>query len=282
MQLADFHVHSTASDGRLTPSEVVREAARLGASVIALTDHDTFSGVEEALAEAKRLGTVKVIPGVEISASCRDKELHILALNPDRADPALAAFIANGRAARHERNLRMLARMQAAGYDIRLEELQKSPEDSVTRANFARWLVDHGYAHSVSDGIERYLSGGRPLYEPLAHADPVETVERIVAAGGHAVLAHPMLYDYLTRDELEQQVDRLVAAGLEGIEAYYSTYTPEQTAYVVELAARKGLYTTGGSDFHGSNKPHIAMLTGCGNLRIDAAMYPHLEEPIKE
>lgn len=282
MQLADFHVHSTASDGRLTPSEVVREAVHLGAAVIALTDHDTFSGVDEALAEAARIGTVKVIPGVEISASCKDKELHILALNPDRHDPAFVAFIESGRCARHERNLRMLARMQAAGYDIRLEDLQKSPDDSVTRANFARWMVDHGYAHSVSDGIERYLSVGRPLYEPLAHADPVETVKTIVAAGGHAVLAHPMLYDYLTRDELEQKLDELIAAGLEGIEAYYSTYTPEQIAYVVGLAARKGLFTTGGSDFHGSNKPHISLLTGCGNLRIDATMYPYLDEPIKE
>lgn len=280
MKRADFHIHSTASDGRLTPAEVVREADRLGAAVIALTDHDTFSGVDEALAEAARLGTVRVIPGVEVSASCKSKELHILGLNPDRRDPAFAAFIANGHAARHERNLRMLARMQAAGYDIRLEDLQRSPEDSVTRANFARWLVDHGYAESVSDGIERYLSVGRPLYEPLVHAAPVEAVKAIVAAGGHAVLAHPMLYDYLTREELEQKLDELIAAGLEGIEAYYSTYTPEQTAYVVELAARKGLFTTGGSDFHGSNKPHIAMLSGCGDLCVDASIYPYLNEPI--
>ena len=267
MKRIDLHTHSTASDGSCTPTEVMEAAVNAGLAAVALTDHDTMQGVPEAMEAAEKLD-IECIPGIELSAVYGDREVHIVGLFLDPRDSVLAKRLDSFRHIRKQRNLRMIEKMQAAGVDITMEKVRDLEGDAViTRANLARYLVHVGYAVSIKEVFDKYLSPGLPFYVPKTGVTPEDAVRAIRDGGGTAILAHPLLYDF-TPAQLDTCIELLKNYGLQGIETYYSTYSPADERNMKRLADRHGLLWSGGSDFHGSVKPHIQIGKGMGHLVI--------------
>ncbi len=284
MKYIDLHVHSTISDGTLTPSEVVRLAADSNLSAIALTDHDTVRGVAEALAAAEDLKKeekfVRVIPGVEISAEYMGRDIHILGLFIDPDSKELNEALDQALSGRDRRNEKMVENLRNAGIDITLEALTfGTPDTVITRAHFARYLINNGYAKNNDDAFKRYLSHDTPYYVPRTQMTPEAALSLILSAGGLPILAHPLLYK-LSLDELDTLIARLKSAGLIGIETIYSANTGFDEGIVRRYINKYDLLMTGGSDFHGSNKPHIMLGTGKGNLKIPETLLTALEEKL--
>lgn len=265
--MIDLHVHSDCSDGSLTPSELVREAKHRGVSAIALTDHDTVSGVQEALAASKEYGLL-VIPGIELSAVYGSQDIHILGLNIDMGCSEFADRLMQYRQERHKRNEKMLDLMTAAGLPIEREAFyRRYPSSVITRAHFAEYLMEAGAVKSVKEAFDRYLNPGMPCYLPKKKISCKEAVSCILSGNGHPVLAHPMQYN-LEPKKLETLLQELISCGLEGIEAVYTSHTEAQERYLRTLAKKYGLRISGGSDFHGSKKPDIQIGTGRGHLYV--------------
>ncbi len=271
MEQIDLHVHSTASDGTLSPREVVDLALKTGLKAIALTDHDTVEGLKEAIPYAREKGLL-LIPGIEVSAVYHQQEVHILGLQLQPSSPAFLAHIQKMQQTRTERNLQIIARMQKGGIAISPEMMREKFGPAIlTRAHFARFLLDEGYVGSVKEAFDRYMGVGCPFYLPKAEVSPGEALELIREGAGKSVLAHPLLY-HLAPTELEALVVVLQEQGLWGLEVYYSSHTQSDVRYLTQLARRHGLEMTGGSDFHGSNKPAIALGTGYGRLLVPEAL----------
>ena len=242
-------------------------AVNAGLAAVALTDHDTMQGVPEAMEAAEKLD-IECIPGIELSAVYGDREVHIVGLFLDPRDSVLAKRLDSFRQIRKQRNLRMIEKMQAAGVDITMEKVRDLEGDAViTRANLARYLVHVGYAVSIKEVFDKYLSPGLPFYVPKTGVTPEDAVRAIRDGGGTAILAHPLLYDF-TPAQLDTCIELLKNYGLQGIETYYSTYSPADERNMKRLADRHGLLWSGGSDFHGSVKPHIQIGKGMGHLVI--------------
>ena len=257
----DLHVHSNISDGTMSPADVVKLAAKSGLSAIALTDHDTVDGIEEALAAGEKYG-VEIIPGIEISADYKGGDLHILGFDIDYRDKNFAGKIKVCRDSRHERNLKMTEKIRQQGFDITWEMiLERFGDNSITRAHFAKYLLDEGYVESKEEAFAKYLNPGCPCYVPREKVTPEQAVKMIIDAKGHPVLAHPMLYK-LTHERVESVIVMLMSYGLQGIEAVYSLNSLEDDEFLRKLAKRHGLYITGGSDFHGAIKPDIQIGKG--------------------
>lgn len=272
MKYVDLHVHSNASDGTLTPAEVVRLAAQKQLSAIALTDHDTLAGIPEALQAAAALeeqGTwIQIIPGTEISVSYQDKDIHILGLFLDAKNEQLFDSLEHARIRREERNHKMAANLRAAGIEITVEKLKDAEGDAVlTRAHFAKFMVEHGYVKTNQDAFSKYLHDGSPYYVPREYLSPEEAISLIHSAGGLAVIAHPLLYKF-TLPEVEAMVSYLKNLGLDGVETIYSANTGFDEGHLRRIANKYDLAMTGGSDFHGKNKPDIQLGTGRGNLKV--------------
>ncbi len=271
MSLIDLHVHSTASDGTCSPSEVVELALDAGLTAMALTDHDTVAGVREAL-EAAKGRPLEVIPGAELSALWHDKEIHILGLflNPD--SPVLPEALATLRKRREERNAQIISRLEQAGFPITMEELQAgNPATVVTRAHFARVMAEKGYVASRKEAFSRYLQPGGPYCPKKEQLQPETAVRLILESGGFVSLAHPLQYKFSNR-ELDELTGWLAGLGMKGLEVYHSSNNQWESGKLKELALRHGLLPTGGSDFHGENKPDIRIGCGRGNLRVSAAL----------
>lgn len=267
----DFHVHSNMSDGTLSPTEVVEQAAKAGLKAIALTDHDTIDGVAEAVEAGIRYG-VKVVPGIEISAEYKGGDLHILGLNVDYHNQTFVDKVSVCRDSRHNRNLKMIEKMRECGFPVTWEEmLNRFGDNSITRAHFAKYLIDEGYVKDKEEAFNKYLNPGCPCYLPRVKVTPFEAIDMIKEAGGHPVLAHPLLYK-MPYDRLESVIVMLKDHGLEGIEGRYSLNKVEDNCFMDKLAKRHGLNMTGGSDFHGAIKPDIFIGTGKGSLRVKEEM----------
>ncbi len=270
----DLHVHSSESDGTLTPEEVVLAARDAGLGALALTDHDTVQGVPKAVSAAKRCG-IELVPGIEFSteyrlptAAGRKKEIHIVGLLIDPEHPLLLQKTRELRSCRDARNEEMVAALRREGLSITMDALyQENPGCVVTRANIARFLVEHGQIRSMQEAFQTYIGDGCRCYVSRFLTEPTAAVELIHAAGGLAVLAHPILYR-LDMTALQRLVDALKEVGLDGIEAIYSTYSRGEERLIRDLAAKNDLLLSGGSDFHGENKPAIRIGIGKGNLRI--------------
>lgn len=247
----DLHVHTTASDGTLTPAELVRHAARLGLTAVAITDHDSVSGISEALATAAtEHPSILVIPGVELSAVDRGRDVHILGYFIDHEDPALAAHLSDLRAARLARAESIVEALAAGGFHVSLDQvLALSDGGAVGRSHVARALVDGGHAEDVSDAFKRLLGRGRPFYVPKDVRTPSEALQVVRASGGIAVLAHPGV------TQVDDLVPQLAAEGLGGLEVYHPNHEPEDEERFLEQARRHGLLVTGGSDYHGELAP---------------------------
>lgn len=245
----DLHLHSTASDGTTSPSGVVELAASCGLRSIALTDHDSTAGIAEARETGSRLG-VEVVAGVELSTSVERGELHMLGYLIDPESHTLSERLEQFRDSRERRAEKMVDRLQEAGIPITLERvLALGAGGAIGRPHVARALVEAGQATSVADAFDRYLVFGRVGYVPHFRLSPTDAIELIHAAKGVAVLAHP----YST-GSVETVVAELAAAGLDGLEVFYSLYNDDQQAFLAMLAGHHDLVPTGGSDFHGTGE----------------------------
>lgn len=276
-KLIDLHTHSTFSDGTKTPTELVKLAKEAGLFAFALTDHDSINGLEEAKKAAKEYN-IKLIPGVELSTGYMqlEQDVHILGYNIDYKSNKFQKHLEDFQNERINRNKEMIKRLCEDGYDISYEQLIAScPDAVITRAHFARFLMDKGYVSSVKEGIFNFLSKDSKYYVTRKLITPQKAVEIIKEAGGRAVLAHPLLYG-LNDSQLRQLITLLKYAGLDGIEAIYSLNSEEDDKYVKKLACEYDLKITGGSDYHGSNKPDISIGKGLGNLKIPYSLITEL------
>ena len=280
MKLIDLHVHSTASDGTLSPQEVALYAKVKGLSAIALTDHDTVSGVDECMKKGLEIGVI-VIPGIECSADFYGKELHILGYYIDPTSEALHSKLKQLIDSRYARNLKMLEKLAEVGCPLTLDDLEadSTPGTVFTRAHFANALMRKGYISDRKEAFSKYIGRGLPAYVPREKFTVKECIEMIHAAGGLAVLAHPMLYGY-SRTDVTNVLRGLAAEGLDGVESVYSTHTQEDVSHLLQVCLQLKLFPTGGSDFHGDNKPQLDLGTGYGDLKIPfeilEAMRKHL------
>jgi len=265
----DLHLHTTCSDGTLSPAELVRAAAKAQLLAAAVTDHDSVSGVAEAQAEAEKLAVpMEIIPGVELSCAFQTRDIHIVGLFIDPENRALTEALAQMVAARDERNRRMADNLAAAGYPVTYEELVPEGADFVlTRAGFAELLVAKGCAKDNNDAFARLLSADGPYYVPRKLIEPEDAVRLILGAGRIPIMTHPMIYR-LPYAELFRLAERLKRAGLMGIEVLYSSYSRQDEDGAFSIANQLHLLYSGGSDFHGANKPDIAVGTGRGRLRV--------------
>lgn len=278
MGFVDLHVHSNYSDGTNTVVELVELAIKSNLSVIALTDHDTVSGIPEILEQAKDT-PLTVIPGVEMSSKyCKD-DVHILGYYVDYTEPAFLEQLEYYQTKREERNIRMIEKMQSCGIDITQESFYEMfPDSVITRAHFGTYLMKKGYVSSVKEAFAKYVGPGKPCYMPKESITPVQAIECIKLGKGVPVLAHPMLYKKLSQEQLDELIVELKKHGLVGIETLYSENSPEEEERTKELAKKHGLFMTGGSDFHGTTKPYIQLGVGKGNLRIPEEMVEKIRE----
>ncbi|NTU71923.1 MAG: PHP domain-containing protein [Coriobacteriia bacterium] len=247
---ADLHVHSTASDGTVAPSELVALALTHGVDVLAIADHDSVAGLGEASQAAQGTGLV-LIPAVELSSVAGAIDVHILAYHVDPLDPSLLSELTHLRDARMRRATRMVAALAEAGHPVTLAEvLALSDGGAVGRSHVARALVGAGAAESVSEAFRRYIGRGMPFYVPKDARPPEEVIGFVRSIGAVPVLAHPGVTD---ADEL---LEDLIAAGLLGIEAFHADHTPEQRQRYASYARERGLLVTGGTDYHGPASPN--------------------------
>ncbi|MBI4301660.1 MAG: PHP domain-containing protein [Chloroflexi bacterium] len=243
----DLHLHTSASDGRLSPDELVHLAAQRGLRVIAITDHDSTEGIDAALAVAKGFPQLKVIPGVEVGTDIPRGEVHVLGYFIDHHDQAFQTTLKNLRHSRLKRAQTMVAKLADMGIHIEWQRvLELAGGGSVGRPHVAQAMFEAGYIPSLQEAFIKYIGRDGPAYAEREKMTPLEAVELVVKAKGLAVLAHPADIEVL-----EELLPKLQAAGLVGLEVYYNSYPPEVVARLEALAREKGLIACGGSDYHG-------------------------------
>jgi len=265
--MIDLHVHSTASDGTLSPAETVNRAGEKKLSAIALTDHDTVSGLAEAMDAGKKTG-VEVIPGIEMSCLYREKEIHILGYFIDIRNRSPEKELHYYQNKREERNDILLNNLEKDGIHLTRKELQDNhPQTMITRAHFARCLVRKGYAGNIPDAFKKYLVCGGKYCPERKDISAARVMEMFREYQIWPSLAHPFQYHFSAAG-LEELLSFLTASGLRGLEVWHSTHHPSDTSRLLTLADSHQLIPTGGSDFHGSNKPDIDIGTGFGRMNI--------------
>jgi 3',5'-nucleoside bisphosphate phosphatase len=243
----DLHLHSTASDGRYSPEELVNTAATLGLEVIAITDHDSVEGVAPALKAAQAFPTLKVIPGVEVSTDVPHGEVHVLGYFIDYTDAELIKKLVELRGSRKIRAQKMIAKLANLGIHIEWDRVQEiAGSGSVGRPHVAQAIIEKGYVQSSKEAFVKYIGREGPAYAEREKMTPEEVVELLVRVGGLPVLAHPA-----DTENLEDLIPRLQRVGLIGLEVYYSNYNPRSIQQLASIAHKHGLIATGGSDYHG-------------------------------
>lgn len=282
----DFHTHTRVSDGSLSPSELVERAAKNQVAGFALTDHDTVDGVAEARAAGARLG-IEVWAGIELSVSEDDgkRALHVLGLGIDETCPALRARLAELRLGREDRASRIVVHLQRAGVDIALAQVEaESDGGTIGRPHVARALVAVGACTDVEDAFARFLRRGKPAFEPNPSFSAREAIALVHAAGGAAVLAHPPLSAGVDGPGgLAAFVERLVPLGLDGVELWHPSHKATTVRRLGKIARAHGLLATGGSDFHGADRPDVEIGRGRFNkLRIGREVRDALAERVAQ
>ncbi len=277
----DLHIHSTASDGTVAPSEILIKAGKSGLRAISITDHDTTEGCREALQQGIPTDLL-FLSGVEISTNPPPSypgsgSFHVLGYALDLDDRVLNQMLGHLQDSRKNRNPTIINRLSELGVAISLAEVRAiSGRGQIGRPHIAKALLKKQIVPSIDSAFDRYLGYGKPAYVDKARVDFPEAVRTIHNAGGIAILAHPGL---LTPPEgylFETFLDELVAMGIDGLEAYYPEHGEKQTRYYVDLARKKGLLVTGGTDFHGSMKPEIHMGTGTGHFHVPLSVFHSL------
>ena len=276
----DLHTHSIYSDGSSTVAQLVAHASDLGIAAIALTDHDTLSGLGEFMRECETYG-VGCVPGVEFSSGVKGEEsfpVHILGYYFDPESRIMREVFAQMQEDRRQLHYQYMEKINAAGFTITEEEIKAvAPVGGVGRAHYARVMMDRGYVSSVKEGFEKYFNVGMPLYIERKVLDPKEAVSIIHEAGGAAFFAHPH-QTKLSDEKVFAFMKEMRDAGLDGIEGYYSEFTPEMGKKYRAMASTLGLLLSGGSDYHAEMKPHIELGIGTGDLFVPR----ELLEPIRE
>jgi len=280
----DLHIHTTASDGTLTPSEVISQALKIKLKAIAITDHDTLAGSKEAL-RAGIPSPLNFLTGVEISAAAPSfyagsGSFHLLGYSIRLDDPALNHALEKLQQARKNRNPAIIDRLNALGLAITLDEVcQEAGEGQLGRPHIAKMLVKKGFVESMNQAFDRYLGADGPAYVDKYRIECQKAIELILAAGGIPILAHPGLLNCKTNKQFDKLITGLKEMGVKGIEVFYPEHTPEQTRLFAELAQRHKLLLTGGTDFHGSIHPEIAIGSGKGDLFVPYELYEKLINP---
>ena len=253
---ADLHIHTTFSDGTLSPEEVVKVAKKAGLKTIAITDHDVVAGIDGAKKKGDELG-VEVIPGIEFSAETLDAEVHILGYFIDYHSLGLIATITKIQKAREDRIFRICDKLKKLGIDLDPERVFKEAGHlAAGRPHVARVLVAEGFVDNFKEAFNKYLAFNGPAYVSHYKLSPQDAVKLIVSAGGIPVYGHPAV------SNCDQIIPDLISAGLLGIEVYYSSHNSSQTKHYLDLAGKYGLLVTGGSDYHGATSGRVLELGG--------------------
>jgi predicted metal-dependent phosphoesterase TrpH len=277
MAFIDLHTHSNASDGTLPPEEVVRLAKERGLRAIALTDHDTIDGLAEAEAAGKQAG-LEVIPGVEISARHPGGSMHILGYFLEYEDRLLAERLEVLKQARKDRNPQIIAKLNGLGIPMTMETVERiSGRGQMGRPHIARALYEGGYVRNIQEAFDIFLGNQGKAYVSKFRFPPEEAIEMIREAKGVPVLSHPFTLNLRNSEDLRERLQELKGLGLAGIEVYYPEHSPEQEALYLSLARELGLLITGGSDFHGDNKPEVEL----GRIKCQKKLTYDLVEALK-
>lgn len=275
MRFIDMHLHTTASDGSCTPSEVCQLAIDKGLAAIAITDHDTVDGVAEAISYVD--DRITVVPGIEMSAVYHGVEIHILGFYMDYTNHELISSLASIKQGRYNRNEEMCARFRADGIDITMEKLQHgNPNTVVTRAHFARVLIAQGICKDMNQAFKKYLGKKCKYYIPTPDMPAADAIKLIKTYGKAAFIAHPLLYGFGYR-QIEELIEELKPYGLTGLEVYHSSNNTYESGKLREIARTHGLLISGGSDFHGAAKPDISVGSGRGGLRVTEAVFHDIQ-----
>ena len=273
----DLHLHTTASDGILSPAEIVRYAKAKGLQAIAITDHDTIEGCEEGLSEGKKIG-FEVIPGIEVSAEYSPGSMHLLGFFLDIHHPFLNERLGYLQRARAERNPKMVAKLNQLGIEVTYEEVLKaSGGGQVGRPHFANVLLEKKYVRNFQEAFDRFLKKGAPAYVDKFRFTSKEALHFINEAQGIAVLAHPNTLGMSRYSELERLIVQLVEEGLKGIEVYYPEHSAAEVAQYKTLADRYGLLLTGGTDYHGIEKNGLDIGVGRGEMKLPYSIVENLK-----
>ena len=260
MAQVDLHLHTTHSDGNLTPTELVDLCARRGLRIISVTDHDSTEGLAEALEAVNRHPDLTIIPGVELSTDVSDSEVHLLGYFVDYQDAEFQDQMRLLRDARHDRGREMVDRLRELGVAISWERVQElSDGGAIGRPHIAQAMVEQGYVEYPRDAFDKYIGRNGPAYVGRVRLTPVGAVKMVVRAGGLPVMAHPNFYmaGYGDADiaDLKRMLGELKDAGLVGIEVHYKNYTEDEVALFSRVAAELGLVECGGTDYHASANP---------------------------
>jgi predicted metal-dependent phosphoesterase TrpH len=281
MGYVDLHLHTTASDGVMSPSEIVRYAKTKRLQAIAITDHDTIEGLEEGLSEGKRID-LEVIPGIEVSAEHSPGSMHLLGFFLDIHHPFLNERLRYLQKARAERNPKIAERLNRLGIELTYEEVLKaSGGGQVGRPHFAQVLLEKKYVRTFQEAFDRFLKKGAPAYVDKFRFTAKEALHFINEAKGVAVLAHPNTLNMNGYSELENLILRLIEEGLKGIEVYYPEHSPLEVAQYKTLAERYGLLITGGTDYHGIEKNGLDIGVGRGEMKLPYLMVEKLKSARK-
>lgn len=272
----DLHTHTTASDGSYTPSELVLLASKSGLSAIAITDHDSVDGIDEAVSASAETN-IEIVPGIEISVGGTDN-MHILGFFVDRKNPPLTKTLDRLKTAREERNRAMIKKLQREGFDITYNEIiERTGAVNMGRLHIAQTIEKKGQISDYRKIFKKYMSEGSKTYVPREKLSEKEGIEAILAAGGLPFLAH---INYLKKDEYELDIiiKRLKNLGMAGIEAYYSGYNSETEAMANRLAEKNGMLKSGGTDFHGTRRKGVYLGTGRGNMCVSYSLLEKIKQ----
>lgn len=286
MRLIDLHIHSTCSDGSLTPEEIIALAKQTGLAAVALTDHDTLEGTGRFCKAAGAEG-IEALAGVELSLEYKGTEIHLLGYF--RQTPELQAesgrellgILQFNRAEKEKRHERMAELFLQQGIPVELERIRKEAGGVVNRVHFARELIRLGYVQDVAEAFSKYLGEGKCCFAPRIYLPAAQGIRAVIRAGGVPVLAHPWLYDS-SEESVREMILALKMEGLSGVECEYADFSPEQRAWLWHEAERQGLLVSGGTDFHGSNKKNLKLGSGHGDLAVPYAVFEEIRKKAEQ
>lgn len=274
--MIDLHTHTTFSDGTYTPEEIIKLCYERNLKAIAITDHDITEGIKYARDIAKELN-IELIEGIEFSADYKGIEIHVLGYFLDIENKELLNLLEDLKISRDDRNKELIKKLNDIGLDISFDYVKSlSNGGLITKAHFAKAIVKKGYAKTNNEAFSLYLGKGKPAYVPRVLISYKEAIDYILNAGGIPVLAHPMIYKLSDKD-IEIAIKDLKEAGLKGIECYYPSNTLSQTNLLVSLSKKYDLKVTGGSDFHGENRPNVIL----GNIFLEKTINYEILEDLK-
>jgi predicted metal-dependent phosphoesterase TrpH len=267
--LIDLHTHTYYSDGTASPEELVSEARAIGLEALAVTDHDTFEGYDATVPIAANTG-LPLVRGIELSTKYKSKSVHLLGYFPAKEPAAeFTRWVLHMQESRRDRNRRLIASLQDHGIDITLEEVERKGRSLAGRPHFAKVMIEKGYVPDIETAFREYLDESARAYVEREEAQLSDAIERVRNAGGIPSLAHPVRILRNNYGKVDALVREMLGHGLMALEVYHSDHKPEDVVHYTGLANEIGLKITGGSDFHGANKPRIKLGTGyAGNLAI--------------